>query len=104
MTISRILFDIKEFKGTREVDKVDFILNPVFFYENLIGFFDGATVNDNYDVGIYIKLSAQHNYKAYFARGKGNNMKDQKDNKKFTLILQSKFQHGLLVPWTTHLT
>ena len=98
MTISRILFDIKEFKGTREVDKVDFILNPVFFYQNLIGFFDGATVNDNYGVGIYIKLSAQHNYKAYFARGKGNNMKDQKDNKKFTLILQSKFQHGLLVP------
>jgi hypothetical protein len=59
------------------VDKVDFILNPIFFYENPIGFFDGATVNENCGAGIFIKLSAHHSYKAHFAGGKGNNMKDE---------------------------
>ena len=57
------------------MDKVDSILNLVFFDENPIGFFDGAPVNDNRGVEIYIKLSAHHSYKAYFAGGKGNNMK-----------------------------
>jgi len=74
ITISKILLDIKELKGTGEVDKMDFILNQIFFDENPIGFFDGAAVNDNCGVGIYIKLSAHHSYKAHFAGGKGNNM------------------------------
>jgi ribonuclease HI len=54
---------------------VDTILNPVYFDEKPIGFFDGAVVNDNCGVGIFLKLCAQHVYKAYFAGGKGNNMK-----------------------------
>jgi hypothetical protein len=73
--ISSILLDIKEYKGTGEEEKVDYILNPVFFDEKPIGFFDGAVVNDNCGAGIYIKISAHHVYKAYFAGGKGNNMK-----------------------------
>ena len=55
ITISKILLDIKEYKGTREVDKVDYIINPIFFDENPIGFFDGAAVNDNCGVDIFIK-------------------------------------------------
>jgi len=43
-TISNILLDIKEFKGMGEEEKVDYILNPVFFDEKPIGLFDGATV------------------------------------------------------------
>jgi len=54
---------------------VDFILNPIFFDDNPIGFFDRATVNDNCGVGIYMKLSAHHSFKAHFAGGKCNNMK-----------------------------
>jgi hypothetical protein len=73
--ISRILMDIKEFKDIGEDDKVDTILNPVYFDEKPIGFFDGATVNDKCGIGIFLKLCAQHVYKAYFAGGKGNNMK-----------------------------
>jgi hypothetical protein len=42
--ISSILLDIKEYKGTGKEEKVDYILNPVFFYEKPIGFFDGAVV------------------------------------------------------------
>jgi ribonuclease HI len=66
---------LKNLKEQGEVDKVDFILNPIFFDENPIGFFDGAVVNDNCGVGIFIKLSVDHSYKAHFAGGKGNNMK-----------------------------
>ena len=69
--ISSILLDIKKYKGTGEEEKVDYILNPVFFDEKPIGFFDGAVVNDNCGVGI----SAQHVYKSYFVGGKANNMK-----------------------------
>jgi len=65
-TTSRFLLDIKEFKGTGEVDKADFILNLVFFDENPIGLFDSAVMNENYGAAIYIKLSAHHSYKAYF--------------------------------------
>jgi ribonuclease HI len=74
-TITRILLDIKELKGTKEVNKVDFILNPIYFDEKPIGFFDGVAVNDNCGAGIFIKLSFDHSYKAHFAGGKGNNMK-----------------------------
>jgi ribonuclease HI len=74
-TISKILLDIKEYKEAREVDKVDIILDPIFFDENPIGFFDGTVVNDNCGVGIFIKLSYDHGYKTHFAGGKGNNMK-----------------------------
>jgi hypothetical protein len=73
--ISRILMDIKEFKDIGEDEKVDTILNPIYFDEKPIGFFDDATVNENYGVGIFLKLCAQHVYKAYFVGGKGNNMK-----------------------------
>jgi ribonuclease HI len=71
------MLDIKEHNGAGEVDKFDFILNPVFFDENPIGFFDGAVVDDNCGVGIFIKLNSDHFYRAHFAGGKGNNMKDE---------------------------
>jgi hypothetical protein len=74
-TITKILLDIKEHKGTKEVNKVDYILNPIYFDDKPIGFFDGATVNDICGAEIFIKLSFVHSYKEHFAGGKGNNMK-----------------------------
>ena len=56
------------------MNKVDYILSPIFFYDKPIGFFDGVVVNDYYGDGIYIKLSYDHSYKEHFAGGKGNNM------------------------------
>jgi hypothetical protein len=73
--ISSILLNIKEYKGTGKEEKVEYILNPVFFDEKPIGFFDGAVVNDKCGAGIYIKISAHHGYKAFFVRGKSNSMK-----------------------------
>jgi hypothetical protein len=73
--ISNILIGINEYKGTGKEEKVEYILNPVYFEEKPIGFFYGEVVNDNCGCGIYIKLSAQHVDKAYFAGGQGNNMK-----------------------------
>jgi len=75
--ITKILLDIKELKGTKEVNKVDCILSPIFFYDKPIGFFDGVAVNDFCGAGIYIKLSSDHSYKTHFAGGKGNNMKEE---------------------------
>jgi len=74
-TITKILLDIKEHKGTKEVNKVDYILDPIYFDEKPIGFFDGVVVNDICGVGIFVKLSFVHSYKVDFAGGKGNNMK-----------------------------
>jgi len=76
-TITKILLDIKEYKGAREVDKVDIILDPIFFDENPIGFFYCPVVIDNCGVGIFIKLSSDDSYKTHFAGGKGKNMKDE---------------------------
>jgi len=56
---------------------VEYILNPVYFEEKPIGFFDGAVVNNKCGAGIYIKLREHHGYKACFAGGQGNNMKDE---------------------------
>jgi hypothetical protein len=55
----------------QERGKVEYILNPVYFDEKPIGFFDGAVVNDKWGVGIYIKLRAHHGYKAFFHRRAG---------------------------------
>jgi len=56
-------------------DKLDFNLNPIYFDDNPIGFFDGAAADNICGVGIYLKLSTKHTMKAHFAGGTGNNMK-----------------------------
>ena len=73
----KIFLDIKEHKGAREEDKCDYILNPVFFDENPIGFFYGAAVEDKCGIDIYIKVNSYHSYRAHFVGGKGNNMKEE---------------------------
>jgi ribonuclease HI len=73
--ITKILLDIQEHKGTKEVNKVEYILSPIYFDDKPIGFFDGVVVNDHCGAGIYIKLNSEHSFKALFAGGKGNNMK-----------------------------
>jgi hypothetical protein len=54
---------------------LDFILNPIYFDDNPIGFFDGAAVGNTCGIGIYLKISSDHIVKAHFVGGTGNNMK-----------------------------
>jgi hypothetical protein len=75
--VTKILLTIKEHKGSGEVDKFNYILNPVFFDENPIRLFDGATVDNNCGINIFLKINSDHFYRAHFAGGKGNNMKDE---------------------------
>jgi ribonuclease HI len=44
-------------------------------YDNPIGFFDGAVVDDCCGIGIFLKINSEHFYRAHFAGGQGNNMK-----------------------------
>jgi len=74
--VTKILLSIKEINGACEVDKIDYILNPFFFDDNPIGFFDGAVVDDHCGIGIFLKINSEHFYRAHFASGKGNNMKE----------------------------
>jgi len=68
---------MNDHNGTSEDDKIDYILNPVFFDENPIGFFDGAVVDDLCGIGIFLKINSEHFYIAQFAGDKGNNMKEE---------------------------
>jgi hypothetical protein len=54
-----------------------FILNPIYFDDNPIVFFDGAGVGNTCGIGIYIKISFEHTVKAHFAVGTGNNLKEE---------------------------
>jgi ribonuclease HI len=74
-TISHILLAINEHTVSNELDKMDYILNSIFFGNTPIGFFDGATIGGLCGIGIFIKLNVSHIYKGYFVGGKGNNIK-----------------------------
>jgi hypothetical protein len=56
---------------------LDFILNPIYFDDNSIGFFDGVGVENTCGIGIHIKISSEHTVKAHFAVGIGNNLKEE---------------------------
>jgi hypothetical protein len=56
---------------------VDYILNPVYFDDSPINYFDGVASGNKCGIGLYIKINNVHNYKAFFAGGEGNNMKEE---------------------------
>jgi len=58
-----------------EEDKLDLLLNPTYFDDNPIGFFDGATAENKCGTWIYLKISFRHTVKAHFAGGTWNNIK-----------------------------
>ena len=57
------------------MDKLDFIDNPIYFDDSPIGFFDGVVDGGICGIGLFLKLSNDHFYKAHFAGGEGSNMK-----------------------------
>lgn len=75
MIVTKIILSFKEHSAKEEEDKMTFILNPIYFDDIPIGFFDGAVVDNICGIGIYLKRSTDHIVKAHFAGGNGNNMK-----------------------------
>jgi ribonuclease HI len=75
--VKNIFLSIQEIQEDINPDKLDLILNPIFFDDSPIGFFDGAASGSKCGIGLYIKISNVHNFKGFFSRGEGNNMKDE---------------------------
>jgi hypothetical protein len=75
MTSSRIVLAIKEMSGENKDDCLDFIMNPVYFDNRPIGFFDGAVAGGVCGVGIVLKLSSHHFFRAQLVVGVGSNIK-----------------------------
>jgi ribonuclease HI len=71
----KILTSTQEHPHKEEADKTAILLNPVYFNNNPIGFFDGAASTDKCGIGIYLKITPGHNIQAHFVGGTGNNMK-----------------------------
>jgi hypothetical protein len=71
----KIIFYFKEYSVKEGEDKLDLILNPIYFDDNPIRVFDGSTADNICGIGIYLKLSTKHTVKTHFVRGIGNNMK-----------------------------
>ena len=68
---------VKEFPNTVEGENFDFILNPVYFGQKPLVFFDGVVVCGSCSVGIVLKLSSYQFYKIHLAIGRGTNIKEE---------------------------
>jgi len=60
-----------------EGDNFDFILNPTYFGDRPIGFFDGVAVGGNYGIGVFIKPSRGHFLKIHLDIGSITNYKEE---------------------------
>jgi hypothetical protein len=56
-------------------DKFTYILNPIYFSHNSIGFFDGVATGFSSGVGIVLKLSNYHFFKAHPTIGTCTNIR-----------------------------
>jgi hypothetical protein len=54
---------------------MEFILNPIYFDDTPIVFFDGVAYDNICGIEIYLKITTDHTVKAHFVGGNGNNMK-----------------------------
>ena len=75
-TTSRIVLAIKNFPIPKKGKCIDFILNPIYFDNNHIGFFYGATERGICGVGILLKFKTKHFFKEHFVVSVGTNTKE----------------------------
>jgi len=73
--VSKILLAIKEFPCDFCYDNVDSFLNPIYFGDNPLGFFDGTVVGGVCGVVVVLKISANHLFSIHLAIGSGSNIK-----------------------------
>jgi len=59
-----------------DIDKDHFqeMINPLYFGNSPLGFFNGATNKDSNGIGLVVKLTSSHSFKAYMAIGHGSNI------------------------------
>jgi len=62
-----------EYKVENNTEKLQVLVNPMFFGNSPIGFFDGAATSSNSGIGVLIKLSSSHTVKAFMSIGVGSN-------------------------------
>jgi hypothetical protein len=70
----RIVMTTNEVLVFVDGDKFTYILNPIYFGHNPIGFFDGAAIGFSSGVGIVLKLSNSHFFKAHLVVGTDTNI------------------------------
>jgi ribonuclease HI len=71
----KILKAIAEFSFDSGEVKIKSMLNLVFFGNFLVGFFDGVANEENSGIGLVVKVSPSHYFKAYMAVGIGTNIR-----------------------------
>jgi len=69
MINKKIILSFQYYSINLDEDKLDLILNPIYFDDNPIGFFDGIAAENICGIGIYLKLSFKHTVKAHFFGG-----------------------------------
>jgi len=60
MIVTKIILSIKEYTDIADEDKFEHILNPFFFDDTPIGFFDGTVVDNVCGIGIFENHSRPH--------------------------------------------
>lgn len=53
----KIILSFKDYSVKEEEDRMEYILNPIFFYDTPIGFFCGAADDKVCGIGIYLKIT-----------------------------------------------
>jgi len=71
----RIQKALAEYKHELIFDHLQVMINPLFFGNSPIGFFDGAETNEKGGIGVEIKMSSGHNFKAHLSTGPGTNIR-----------------------------
>jgi ribonuclease HI len=66
---------IKEIPNTYEGEIFDFIMNPVYFGQKPLSFFDRVAASSSCGFGIVLKLSSDHFYNIHLAIRPGTNIK-----------------------------
>ena len=75
--VTNIIMAIKEHVGSNDGDRMDYILCLVYFDNTTIRFCDGVVAGAMCGIGVFLKLNTNHVYRAYFAGGEGNNIKEE---------------------------
>jgi len=66
----KILLSIQDSHDEFKPDRLGYILNPVYFDDSPIGFFDGAADGGFCGIGLLLKISKDRYFKPHFAGGR----------------------------------
>jgi len=64
-----------DYKVDMAKDQFQVLVNPMYFGNSPIGFFEGASTRESSGIGVMIKLSSSHCFKTYMSIGVGTNIR-----------------------------